>query len=410
MRTLKILLPLLISLWGNFAFASVDTYKIDIQGAEQTKPAHVRFVVKQCIEQQIDKKGDVLDIPLLEKCVLNKKLFSEVKITQSGNSITVTVADRWSLIPIPMISSSEGQSTQYGFFLMETNFLGSGKVLVGGWVGSKDTSQTFLMYKDPEILGTKWNFTINYSNADKENFLFDKEEEVDGQKFKEDNQYVEVGYNFTKQFRFGISYTNTSIQYESLGTYEKLDDLNSQYIGASFRWDESDFKFYFQEGLKVEYYIQKQFYRNDDEDFSTVQNLRLNWQRNGFSDMVLQTKLIAGQVDKGDQRDLMAIGDQPGLRGIQSGGAWVKRYCAAAFDYQIPVKTIEEGTWTIAPFIDVGYLDYNSSLVKDTTYTSAGIGTYFFLKKISFPGIGVIYGYNNKFQESFYKVTIGFSM
>lgn len=409
MKRFKKLVILFSLLLGGQTLSAQNQYRVQVDGNDKTSSEHVQFLVNRCLEQQDNTIGQVI-IPELKKCLMNEKLFSDVDIQVDADTITVDIEDRWSLIPIPMISQSEGESTRYGFFLMETNFLGQGKMLIGGWLGSSDGSQTFLMYRDPEFLGTRWDFSVNYSNSDKELFLYDKEDKIDGQKYKQRSEYLKVGYNLTKYFNIGVSYAQSSTRYEAIDRYQKLEDLNAQYVGLVMDWNDSDFKFYFQEGLQMNYEIQKQFYRNDDESSVISQLLEVDWQKNAFSDMVFQLKFRLGQLNGGDQRDLLQVGGGPTFRGIQSNGAWVKQYRSASVDYQIPVKTIDEGTWTIAPFVDVGYLNYASSQLDDTTYFSTGIGTYFFMKKVSFPGVGITYGYNNKFQDSFYNITIGFSM
>jgi len=47
---------------------------------------------------------------------------------------------------------------------------------------------------------------------------------------------------------------------------------------------------------------------------------------------------------------------------------------------------------------------------KTVNYHSYGIGSYFFLKKIAIPGIGLVIGTNTEYQDSFFKFTIGFDI
>lgn len=404
------LLLILFMILSSQKIYGADQYDIQIQGNTKTTAGHGRQLVRACIKQQDKQSLEAVDTNQLQRCLLNQKLFSSVKVRQEGDVLTVIVKERWSLIPIPMVSQSEGQSPKYGLFLMESNFLGLGKTLIGGWMGGDSGSHSFLVYRDPKVLGTDWTFLINYLNAGGDRYLYDGEDKVDGESFKVKSLYGEVGYQFNKHLVLGIAYIDAALKYAPLESYDTSENLNSEYMGTFFRWDASDFKFYFQEGLKVDVAIQKQFSRNDETSGAVRQVVKIDWQTNGISDLVLQTKLRLGKVDKGDQRDRMVVGDTSGFRGIPTGGAWVKKYAALAIDFQIPIQKIEEGTWTVAPFLDIGQLDYRDTSLANRSYYSTGIGTYFYLKKIAFPGVGLVYGYNNEFQSSFYKFTVGFSL
>ena len=85
-----------------FMFCSSGVFAWEITGNKKTKTSHIVSVLGKCPSYQ----GP-------ERCLLNTKLFSEVKI--SGERITVS--ERHTLIPIPVFYSS-GSETNAGAYLI----------------------------------------------------------------------------------------------------------------------------------------------------------------------------------------------------------------------------------------------------------------------------------------------------
>ena len=139
--------------------------------------------------------------------------------------------------------------------------------------------------------------------------------------------------------------------------------------------------------------------------------IQLNSEKRIVLEQVLQVQGSGGYQGKGDERDLMRVGAERGFRGIPDSGAWVDRYLTLALDYQIPLWSSRIGTWTVAPFCDVGYL-HQPTLEgsEEITYSALGLGTYLFLRDLAIPGVGVYVGHNDTYQDYFFEVTIGFAI
>ncbi len=137
--------------------------------------------------------------------------------------------------------------------------------------------------------------------------------------------------------------------------------------------------------------------------------MRLKYQRELIFNQAIQMCFLSESLYEGNEKDFFMKGGNPGFRGIQENGAWLKSYHVLSLDYQIPIKFYNSGTWTVAPFIDTGLLNSPLKDNPDEHFTSIGIGTYYFLKNIAVPGIGIAAGVNDKYQETYFKFTIGFS-
>jgi len=343
--------------------------------------------------------------------IVDKELFSEVDVNIVGNQINIKVKDRWTLIPIPMAMAQSGQDTKFGLFVYETNLFGYGKTGVLGGLFSQSQSNFFAMYKDPEVAFTDWMFSTYFSSSQKIEYLYDGEEKIFGDNRNINGAGLSLGYKFSDKIKSDLNITIADIDYKVLNNYPEPEDYKTISGKLNLDWDDATFRYYYKEGWIVHFEMQHQLLRDDDTPKSYHLRLQVNVEKNVLLDQVLQVQVSGAYQDGGDERDLMRIGAKRGFRGIPDSGAWVDKYMTAAFDYQIPLWSSRIGTWTVAPFCDVGYLDQPTSNGSEKIgYTALGIGTYLYLRKLAIPGVGVQVGHNDTFQDSFFEVTIGFSI
>ena len=83
--------------------------------------------------------------------------------------IDVVVRDVWTLNPRLIINRS-GSENQFGIGLGDTNVFGSGKSLAFGFESNQDREGTLLIYKDPNVAGTRLDFTTTLKDNDDGHF------------------------------------------------------------------------------------------------------------------------------------------------------------------------------------------------------------------------------------------------
>lgn len=77
---------------------------IQFEGVERSDPGFLDGVVDRC------RRGGMLDEPAaVESCVYDTKLFSRVEVTDHDDGLLVSVDERWTLIPLPVVRSSDGE-------------------------------------------------------------------------------------------------------------------------------------------------------------------------------------------------------------------------------------------------------------------------------------------------------------
>ncbi|MFH1903935.1 MAG: BamA/TamA family outer membrane protein [bacterium] len=386
-----------------------NEFVINVTGNKRTKTKFIRDLVEEYLTDDNITNISEVDEKNLKEHIYNTKLFSEVDIAIEEEKINVAIKERWTLISIPFFATSGDEDTKFGFFILERNFLGYGKAVSLGTMLSEDQESYFVMYGDKSVLSSNWTLMTNIGKSDNNYYIYKGEDKIYGINQESENLNLSVGYKFSNSFRSEIGIEGRKNIYHQLETYSVLNDYETMISSLNLRWDFSNYRLYFQEGIRANVGLKHQVYRDDKVDNYYGFLTNLSWQKQLFENNVLQALVKGSYIEDGDERDDLRIGGTSGFRGIFSSGVWVKGYLTGSLDYQIPLKFSKYGTWTIAPFCDIGYLRKRFPEKDTELYVASGLGTYFYLKNIAIPGAGLQVGHNTKYEEIFFKFSIGFT-
>lgn len=386
-----------------------DQYNIVVSGNTRTKTSYIKKIIDECIEDSDIKEFTGTDTETLKECILNSRHFSDAEVSFKDEQLSVKVTERWTLIPIPFVRSGRKGETRFGGAVFESNFLGYGKTIGVGGAYSKYHTNYYALFFDPSIFFTNWNLRLRAAKRDEEIVLFKREEEIDGLDESTQSINFSLGYKILPRLNCSALYINTTKKFSDFNNYLEPENYQVNSAGVNIRWNNSVFRFYFQEGLIVHLGFVNHFSGQDDIDKSFTISSRLSWQKKTFYDHALQIRIAAEHLEEANRRHALRVGRRNGFRGIPEEGAWVEGYLATAVDYQIPLWISSYGTLTAAPFLDIGYLRQAVDNIEDDSYVSSGLGLYYYLKRIAIPGIGIHVGHNNKYQDVFVEFAIGFA-
>lgn len=379
----------------------------EIKGNTRTKTEHIQSLIKVCLN---DDDEALSDDSVLKQCLINSKLFSEVAVETKDGVSVVSVTDRWTLIPVPFAQAGSGRQYKYGLFLLDSNFLGWGKLLaVGGTSGTGGISY-FVVYNDPAIFFSQWTLQSSLIHTDQDLSLYEGRGEVtDG--FHEDKTtgVVSIGHKIG-HFWPALSLSRHVSIYEVIDDFRVHNAYSATRVGVNMRYNSSSYLFYFDKGLKLESLIEHDLSRSDGITAGLYSNAKVNLGIPLFYDHALLLQVSAGKALKGGQSDMFRLGGVRGFRGIIAQGAWAEAYFSGTIDYQVPVKKMAIGTWTVAPFMDRGVIDNRGGVDTTIDYYAYGVGTYVFLKEVSIPGIGIEIGKNSRYQKRFATLSFGLGM
>jgi outer membrane protein assembly factor BamA len=381
-------------------------FAVNISGNTRTKSYYIERIVSDCFEiLDIEAKDVALATDSIRQCVLNSRLFSEVDVKFDEGALKVDVKDKWTLIPIPIVSAGSGNSKSTGLFMLESNLLGMGLNLAVGGTSSNRGTSYFGFLTDRSLFFTPWNYSLAVTKSDQEVLLKDKDLIMDG--FLEDT----LSYKGSLGYRFGQLNISAIVslrlsQYQEYPGFAKPDDNRAEAVGLSLNYDNRNYQLYFSEGLGLSINYQADIQRSDGEAHSKQLTGIVNWQKAVFTDQVVQLGLSHGSREGGTRANAFRIGGSNGFRGIELTTEWADHYDAGSFDYQIPLHSFDSGTLTFAPFLDIGRI-YEAGEPTASNYRSTGLGIYYYLKAIALPGVGFQAGYNDKFQGKFFSAFFG---
>lgn len=362
------------------------------EGVDRTDPGFLDSALDRC-----RRDGPLVERDAVRGCLYDTRLFSTVDVRDGGDGFVVTLDERWTLVPLPVVRIDRGEA-QAGLFLVETNLFGAGKLLVlGGAYGSRG-GLAMAIYRDRSILYSDWTATMTYALADAAVRHEDGARLIDA--FDETAHRVELalGHRFGRTTEVSTLYSARWQRFGPADGFAAPADLDDVRVGLGLRYQRTRFELYFDEGISVQAAGRVQVARRDarvtDAPRVWSGEVAASWQVGAFGDQALQIRPSGLWSNTGDPRTAERVGGKPGLRGAPAGSVWARRVAALAIDYQIPVWRPSIGTVTVAPFVDVaGVQRVTHARPRWGLHAAGGLGAYLFLSDIAFPGVGVVAGF-----------------
>ena len=389
-----------------FIYSSLQAKEIVIKGNNRTKASYIKKIYARCVslfekEGKKEKKNQYI-----EQCIKNTKLFYQVKINNKKDKILISLKDRWTLIPIPLVKSERGQS-EYGIFIFERNFLGLGQIAVLGGTKGTNTASFFTLYKNPYLFNTNYNIFLNYKWEDGQVFRYSGKNEIDGHQFKKNRLSLGIG----KKFNYFITEFGVGINKISYSTVERYtytpNNFNSYFLLMNLGFINSAYKLYFEEGFESRIRLQINYKQDNTNSPHHILFWRLKFQKNLLLNNAFQLELKYQQIINQKNGNILYLGSEKGTRGALSKSIWAKNLAALSIDYQIPISINSYGTWTLGPFSEMGYYkNFDESKKWNQTF-GYGVGFYLYLKKIAIPGLGLVVGVNPKFEKFYTTFSVG---
>ncbi|MDF1555759.1 MAG: hypothetical protein P1P84_21980 [Deferrisomatales bacterium] len=382
------------------------TPEVHIEGNSRTRSSYVRNRVHDCLETQGVETLAAVDIPALEQCTIDSELFSSVTV-MVDTTVRIAVEERWTLIPVPFFQSQQ-DTRRAGLFLIESNLLGWGKLLVAGATFGNRGNSYLLVLKDPAIASGDWTVRTVLRRGDEDLYRYAENDKVDGFQQQEGVVRVQPGYRWTPDLELGWFGEYVDRHYRAADPFT-TDPVDTSYgnTGPAVEYDRTRYRFYFREGHKTRLRLGRQFARSGGGAEAASYELEHDWQFPLLGNNVLKLNLVGAGTSSSDLRDSLKLGGDGPLRGVERDGLWVRHAVGASVDYQVPLWQGRFGTWAAGPF--ACYARYRQPEGGGWQSSRAlGAGLFLYLKKIALPGIGVAAGYNPDFTGGFVDIQVGF--
>ena len=227
-RKLKLpIIPLTqLSVFTLFIFCCrAGAFAWEITGNTKTKTPHILSALDKCPSSY----G-------AQKCLLNTKLFAEVEVTGE----TIAVKERRTLIILPVISSS-GSQKKAGAYLIESNFLGCGNLLVAGGAVSNRGADAAVIYRNNAVNFSDFTFSASFAASEKNYELYAGQND----RFEYRDNTFSLGAG--PGYRFGFFEAGVKAAYEKR-RFDKFENFDALEITPSLRYKNVSFKFHSEEG------------------------------------------------------------------------------------------------------------------------------------------------------------------
>ena len=211
---------------GSEALTGVIT-SIEISGLRRTRP----HIAQYPLERFLGREASGLDLNEVYAAIMDmgtlEPLAVELIETEDGIALHVTVGEKWSIFPVPLIMADSGESN-FGLFFADLNAFGlRNQIALGGMYGTSGWMGMAMYQHNPSRQGLPgWNSF----------FMFNRRENEDSDR----NKTIHRRYSL-EQFRIssGLNYAfnellsgSASLSFANISLRENPDTLNPPENGA----------------------------------------------------------------------------------------------------------------------------------------------------------------------------------
>ncbi len=378
---------------------------IDVQGNTRT----AREVVVGALGV---RPGDPIDdesLPVLRQRVLNLRLFHEVEIatrrSDAGLVLSVSVKERWTLIPLPIFGASGG-ATQAGLAIIETNLLGRHKLLAISGIYSSRGQSGFLYYRDPSLLGTSGVLAAEVLADDKVRERAEGFDVVQAWRDRRVDASVRPGLRLAPHLALRVGPFAVFRESRAEGASPAPPPAGTNFgLAADLEYQGQDYHEWFNAGPYLLANVRRSLPELGSDRGFTQSSALATWSMPVAGQHAVSLAVAGHLVDGNPVLDAFWLGGRPGTRGLRAEGLWVERAVTTTLDYQIPVWRPSWGTVTALGFVDAGVSTWAG---ERTSWVAPGGGFRLYLRNVALPALGLDLAWSTAGRELAPSFFLGF--
>ena len=379
---------------------------IEVIGLKRTKPHIARYP----LEQFLGRDGTTLDLNEVQAVVRDTGILEPTAVelieTEEGLILRLTVEEKWSIFPIPMVITGTGR-THFGFFFMDANAFGQqDQMVLGSMFGTSGWAGIAMYNHTPNRRGmTGWNGFFMYGRQERENM--DKDEVIH-HSYTTDQLRISAGlyYPFTDlvSISAGVFFTNISLKEnnEAINPPEKGAMLLGFSPGFSFRRSSWDGYLLSQESFSINYTYSHNFSGSSfhQTDFRCIYEYSLI---PGF-----RLAIRSGAVWKSSTDILFEEGPQKAQVDILPGDFSARHYAGISAGFEKHLLSNRIGTLSVLSLWQC-VISHGSISGMEFDHGPSG-GIRFYLSRLALPALGlnIAYNVNSGLYQGSFAIGMGF--
>jgi len=358
--------------------------KITFEWLKRTRVSAVRHILNV-------KKGDpwtneARDLVL--RRLKNYGTFRNVSLkeTVEGNFVDLSVhlEDRWTLFPVPIVTTGSGSS--YGLGLFERNFFGTQKTAGMLALIKEKKPRFFALYNDPHFLSWDWELTLIGGYRD--DIITDFEEE-------QLSAETLIRYRFNDFVSVGGGYRYAKVTHKN-GEVTPVDGI-SHALNLDFLYNRLYFDEDYVDGLAFNLTYQRELWFSDFS--SSLVGLEASLYKKAFFHHTLALRNILSMSRNVPYGYAYILGGKGGrgtlpVKGYDDNEFIADQVLSGTVEYRIPFYRSRIFILSAVTFCDYAFFsDKLSSLLSSEFIYSYGLSVRLYLRRLALPAFQLYAAY-----------------
>ncbi len=373
---------------------------ITIEGLKRTRTSAVEHIVNV-------KKGDPWTDEtrsLVERRLNNYGTFRNVSLKETidGNFVDLLIhlEDRWTLFPVPIVTTGSGSS--YGLGLFERNFFGTQKTAGMIFLLKEKKPRFFVLYNDPHFLSWDWELTLIGGYRDE--IITDFEEE-------QVSAAALLRYRFNDFTSIGGGYSYSNVTHKG-GVVTPIDGvshtLNLDFLYNRLYYDED-----YVEGLSLGLSFQRDLWFSDFN--STLAGLTASLYKKAFFHHTFAIQNILSMSWDAPYGYTYVLGGKGGrgtlpVKGFDDNEFLADQVLSGTLEYRIPFFRSRVFILSAVGFYDYSFFSEKLDRLFSSEFIhSFGLSVRLYLRRLALPAFQLYAAYVPEKDRYDFGLMIGMS-
>lgn len=358
----------------------ITVRSVTIEGLKRTRTSAVRHIVNV-------KKGDSWTEEtrdLVERRLKNYGTFRNVSLKESieGDFVDLLIhlEDRWTLFPVPIVTTGSGSS--FGLGLFERNFFGTQKTTGMIVLIKEKKPRFFVLYNDPHFLFWDWELTLIGGYRDETISDFE-EEQVSAATL--------LRYRFNDFFSAGAGYRYTNVTHKG-GEVTPVDGI-SHALNLDFLYNRLYFDEDYVEGLALNLSFQRELWFSGFNH--TLGSLDASFYKKAFFQHTLALQNILSLSWDAPFGYAYVLGGKGGrgtmpVKGYDDNEFLAGQVLSGTLEYRVPFFTSRTFILSAVAFYDYAFFSEDLNRLFSSEFIhSYGLSVRLYLRRLALPAFQI---------------------